>query len=153
MALLDSRPNLLARWTQLPLKNHSLGLRILTLPIRISWAIATLTASSMNLFLATPGTAGGLGGAWSEWLPSGATSQSTCLSRARQFLLAQRFVRVASDGTVAFGDINSNLNISVFMICSDLGDRILVLVSSRDVSQAELQRIRTNITNSFRAQP
>jgi hypothetical protein len=153
MASLDSGRNLLARWVQLPLKINSLGLRTPTLKMRISWAIAALITSSMNLFLAAPGTAGGLGGAWSEWLPSGTTNQSACLSKARQFLLAQRLVRVASDGTVTYGDVNSKLNISVFMICSDLGDRVLLLLSSRDVNQAELQRIRTSLANSFRTQP
>ncbi|MBD2096896.1 hypothetical protein H6F90_17480 [Trichocoleus sp. FACHB-591] len=151
MTSLRLRHNLLIRWTQRSLKSYiSLAC---TLSLRTSWAIAALLGSNINLFLAAPGTAGGLGGAWSEWLPSRVTTQTACLSRTRQFLLAQRFVRVASDGTLTYGDVNSKLNISVFMICSELGDRVLVLVSSRDVSQAELQRIRTNITNSFRAQP
>src|SRR6476646_8033080 len=150
MASFRSGRNSLAHLTPRSLK-FSL-LRSPALSLRVPWAIAALIAS-IDLLIAPPSMAGGLGGAWSEWLPSGGTSPSTCLSRARHFLLSQRLVRVASDGTVAYGDFNSANNISVFMICSDLGDRIFVLVSSRDVSQAELQRIRTNLTNSFRAQP
>lgn len=148
MALFSSGQNSLARWTQ-----RSLSFSISrSSSLRVPRAIAALIAS-INLLTTAPSVAGGLGGAWSEWLPSGATSPNDCLSRARQFLLAQRLVRVASDGTVAYGDINSTDNTSVFMVCSDLGDRILVLVSSRDVNQAELQRIRTNLANSFRNQP
>ncbi|HEY9749764.1 MAG TPA: hypothetical protein V6C63_13855 [Allocoleopsis sp.] len=120
---------------------------------RINWAIAALIVSSIHLLMTPLSMAGGLGGAWSDWLPSGGTSPSTCLSRARQFLVAQRLVGVNSDGTVAYGDIDSTNNTSVFMVCSDLGDRILLLVSGRDVSQEELQRIRTNLANSFRNQP
>jgi hypothetical protein len=142
--------NLLACWTQRSLNSYIPLFH--TSSLRTNLAIAALIASSLNLAIAAPGMAGGLGGAWSEWLPSGVTSPSACLSRARQLLLAQRFVRVASDGTVTYADVNSSLNISVFIICSDLGDRILVLVSSRDISQAELQRIRTNLSNSFRTQ-
>lgn len=151
MTSLSLRHKFLIHWTQRSLKSYISF--VCPSCLRASWAIAALLGSNINLFLAASATAGGLGGAWSEWLPSGVTTQSACLSRSRQFLLAQRFVRVASDGTLTYGDVNSQLNISVFMICSDLGDRVLVLVSSRDVSQAELQRIRTNITNSFRAQP
>jgi hypothetical protein len=138
MASLNSRRTLLARWTP---------------PIRMSGAIATLISSSLSLFPAVPSLAGGLGGAWSQWLPSGATSPTACLSRSRQFLTEQRLLRVESNGTVSYGDVNSSRNISVFMICSDLGDRVLLLVSSRDVSDAELQRTRTNMANSFRTQP
>jgi hypothetical protein len=151
MASFSSGRNLLACWTQRSLTSYLS--RFQAASIRPSLAIAALMVSSMPLFAVAPSMAGGLGGAWSEWLPSGGTSPSTCLSRARQFLLAQRLVRVASDGTVAYGDFNSANNISVFMLCSDLGDRILVLVSSRDVSQAELQRLRTNLVNGFRSQP
>lgn len=151
MASLSSGQNLLACWTQRSLNAYHLLFQ--TSSIRTSLAIAALIVSSIHLLMTPPSMAGGLGGAWSEWLPSGSTSPNTCLSRARQFLVAQRLVGVASDGTVAYGDINSTNNTSVFMVCSDLGDRILVLVSSRDVSQAELQRIRTNLANSFRNQP
>ena len=154
MASLDLlRCQQLARWIQRSLKPHTPGLQAPTLPRRVSWAIAALMGSSMNLLLVTPTTAGGLGGSWSEWLPSGATTQSACLSRTRQFLQTQRLVNANFNGTVAYGDINSPLNTSVFMICSDLGDRVLLLVTSRDISNSELQRIRTNLANSFRSQP
>lgn len=99
-----------------------------------------------------PVRAAGLGGAWSTWLASGTTSQAACLAKARQTLIRQRFIRVASEGAVAYGDSNSNAALSVFITCSALGDQAIVFVTSNDFSEYELQRIRNTIANEFLAE-
>ena len=128
----QSKPTWLRHWLRL-LSSGVLGCSIAGLSPSSTWA-------------------GGLGGAWSSWLPTGTTTQTACATKARQSLVRQRFIRVGSDGIVAYGDLNSATNVSVYMICSALGDQILVLVSSRDISLAEMQRIRTAVANDFVSQ-
>lgn len=96
--------------------------------------------------------ASGLGGAWSGWLPTNTSSAVECVAKAQQSLARQQFRNRGASGLVAYGDLNSRSSVSVFMICSALGDQLLVLVSSRDVSVTEMERIRARVANDFIAQ-
>ena len=96
--------------------------------------------------------ASGLGGAWSGWLPTNTFSATECVAKAQQSLARQQFKNRGANGLVVYGDLNSRSSVSVFMICSALGDQLLVLVSSRDIPVAEMERIRARVANDFIAQ-
>lgn len=114
----------------------------------VAIALSCCLASSGSL----PAWASGLGGAWSGWLPTNTFSAAECVTKAQQSLARQQFKNRGANGLVAYGDLNSRSSVSVFMICSALGDQLLVLVSSRDISVAEMERIRARVANDFIAQ-
>lgn len=115
------------------------------------WGAIALSFGLAN-FSSLPVAASGLGGAWSGWLPTSVLTATDCATKARQTLTRQRFLRVASNGLVTYGDLNSGSNVSVFMICSALGDQLLVLVSSREISMPEMESIRARVANDFISQ-